>query len=123
MDNHNNMDEITKQDFANNVKLYLEIDEEISKLNIAIKERRVKLKNLTQTIIRNMEHNDIQHINIKNGVLVYKNKEMFKGLNKKNLLNGLNLYFKDKDKAIDASNIVLNNREKINKVSLKLKKF
>ena len=48
---------------------------------------------------------------------------MFKGLNKKNLLNGLNLYFKDKDKAVDASNIVLNNREKINKVSLKLKKF
>ena len=47
------------------------------------KRRRKKLKALSQIIINNMENNDIHYINIKSGVLVYKNKEAFKSLNKK----------------------------------------
>ena len=70
-----------------------------------------------------MENNDINHINIKNGALVYKSDEKFKGLNKTNLLSGLNIYFNDKQKATTASKVVMDNRDKIRKIKLKLQKF
>ncbi len=113
-----------KDDFSNNVKSYLQLEEEITKLNIAVRERRKKIKVLSEMIMRNMETNNIQHINIKNGVLIYKNKEAYKGLNKKTLLNGLTIYFnKDEDKALDAQQTIYDNREKYKKTTLKLKKF
>jgi hypothetical protein len=115
---------LNKEEFSNNVKMYLSIDEEISKLNIAIRERKKKLKVLSQILIKNMESSDIQHINIKNGALVYKNTTTFKGINKKSLMNGLNIYFKqDETKASEAHQTIYDNREKYNKISLKLKKF
>ena len=123
MDLNYDMDSQIKADFTNNVKDYMEIEEQISRLNVALKERRVKLKALSELIIRNMENNDINHINIKNGALVYKSDEKFKGLNKTNLLSGLNIYFNDKQKATTASKVVMDNREKIRKIKLKLQKF
>lgn len=126
----NNMDEnettinLNKEEFSNNVKQYLALDEEIAKLNIAIRERKKKQKMLSGMLIKNMEDNNIQHINIKNGALVYKNSTAYKGLNKKTLLNGLSIYFKrDETKVSEAHQTIYDNREKFNKVSLKLKKF
>ena len=128
MDFINNMEtEINneiKEEFSNNVKSYLILDEEITKLNIALRERKKKQKVLSEMIMRNMQTNDIQHINIKNGVLVYKNKETYKGLTKKTLLNGLNIYFnKDEEKVLNAQKTIYDNREKYKKTSLKLRKF
>ena len=118
------MNNSLKNDFSNNVKSYLLLEEEITKLNIALRERRKKMKVLSEMIMRNMNNNNIQHINIKNGVLIYKNKETYKGLNKKTLINGLTIFFnKDEDKAIDAQQTIYANREKYNKTTLKLKKF
>ena len=126
----NNMDDnettinLNKEEFSNNVKQYLALDEEIAKLNIAIRERKKKQKALSGMLIKNMEDNNIQHINIKNGALVYKNSTAYKGLNKKTLLNGLSIYFKrDETKVSEAHQTIYDNREKFNKVSLKLKKF
>lgn len=123
MDLNYDMDSQIKADFTNNVKDYMELEEQISRLNVALKERKVKLKALSELIIRNMENNEIHHINIKNGALVYKSDEKFKGLNKTNLLSGLNIYFNDKQKATTASKVVMDNREKIRKIRLKLQKF
>ena len=122
--NSQEMDNLAREEFSNNVKDYLELEDQISKLNIALRERRTKLKALSKMIIRNMEQNDIHHINIKNGVLVYKNDTVYKGLNKKNLMNGLSIYFNnDEQKTNDATATVLENRERINKIRLKLQKF
>jgi hypothetical protein len=123
MDLNYDMDSQIKAEFTNNVKDYIELEDQISKLNVALKERRVKLKALSEIIVRNMESNDIHHINIKNGALVYKSDEKFKGLNKSNLLSGLNIYFNDEKKASTASKIVMDNREKIRKIKLKLQRF
>ena len=122
--NSQEMDNLAREEFSNNVKDYLELEEQISKLNIALRERRTKLKALSNMIIRNMEQNDIHHINIKNGVLVYKNDTFYKGLNKKNLMNGLSIYFNnDEQKTKEATSTVLENRERINKIRLKLQRF
>ena len=122
--NSQEMDTLAREEFSNNVKDYLELEEQISKLNVALRERRTKLKALSNMIIKNMEQNDIHHINIKNGVLVYKNDTVYKGLNKKNLMNGLSIYFNnDEQKTHEATNTVMENRERINKIRLKLQKF
>lgn len=119
-----NMDPQTKEDFTNNVRDYIELEEQITKLNIALRERRTRLNTLSSMILKNMENNDIHHINIKNGLLVYKNNTVFKGLNKKNLKSGLSIYFKnDEEKITEATNTVLENRERIQKIKLKLRKF
>lgn len=122
--NSQEMNNLAREEFSNNVKDYLELEEQISKLNVALRERRTKLKALSNLIIKNMEQNDIHHINIKNGVLVYKNDTVYKGLNKKNLMNGLSIYFNnDEQKTQDATITVMENRERINKIRLKLQRF
>ena len=71
-----------------------------------------------------MNNNDIHHINIKDGVLVYKNEEKFKGLNKTNLKTGLSIIFNNDEKKVHgATEIVMNNREKVVRQRLQLKKF
>ena len=120
----NNMNGQAKEDFTNNVKDYLDLDQEISKLNSALKERKLKQKTLSEMIIRNMETNEIHHINIKNGVLVYKNEEKYKGLNKKNLMTGLSIYFNNDERQVNtATKVVLDNREKMRQIKLKLQRF
>jgi len=111
-------------EFTNSVKEYLILEEEISRLNVALKERRTKLKALSSIIMRGMSENDVQYVNLKNGVLVYSNKESKKGLNKNNLLSGLNIVFNENEEmATKAANTILENRETVQKTSLKLKKF
>ena len=124
MDSTYEMDYNTKEEFSNNVKSYLELEMEISKINVALKERRTKLKALSEMIMRNMNNNDIQHVNIKNGVLVYKSEEKFKPLNKTTLKTGLSIIFNnDEDKVDGATQIVMNNRGKVLRTKLQLKKF
>ena len=120
----NTMNDQTKEEFTNNVKDYLDLDQEISKLNAALKERKLKQKTLSEMIIRNMETNEIHHINIKNGVLVYKNEEKYKGLYKKNLMTGLSIYFNNDERQVNtATKVVLDNREKMRQIKLKLQRF
>jgi hypothetical protein len=123
METNYDMDNI-KEEFSINVKSYLELEQEIYKINIALKERKTKLKALSEMIMRNMNNNDIHHINIKDGVLVYKNEEKFKGLNKTNLKTGLSIIFNNDEKKVHgATEIVMNNREKVVRQRLQLKKF
>ena len=54
----------------------------------------------------------------------YKNEEKFKGLNKTNLKTGLSIIFNNDEKKVHgATEIVMNNREKVVRQRLQLKKF
>ena len=67
-----------------------------------------------------MKKFEINDMNIKSGKLTYNERKSKKPLNKKNLLSGLTLYFRDDvDKAKNCSEFVLENREDVSKVSLK----
>ena len=101
------------------VKSYLDLDDQIKALNKAAKERRTNKTKLAESILSTMKMFEIENMNTKNGRLIYSVKKTTKGLNKKNLLSGLNLYFKDTDKAKDATSIVLENREVVERISLK----
>ena len=110
---------IHKQALQQDVKDYLEIDDQIKALNKAIKERRDKKKSLSEDILGTMKKFEINNMNTKNGKLIYAISKSRKGLNTKSLVKGLNLYFKDELKASEVGKIVMNSREVVEKVSLR----
>ncbi len=108
-----------KNELKNNVKQYLEIDDQIKALNKAITEKRKQKTKLSENILTTMKKFEIDNMNTKNGRLVYAVSKNTSSLNKKNLISGLNIYFNDKDKADEATAIVLKNRPIVEKVKLK----
>ena len=82
------------------------------------------MKELSEEIMEEMAENEIDYVNIRNGVLIYNKKEGFKGLSKKVMINGLSTFFNDyQDKTNEAMDTIMNTREKVVKTSLKLKRF
>ena len=110
--------QILKIQLTENVKDYLKIDEEISALNKAVRERRKKKSEFSSSILECMKKIDIHHMNIKDGRLVYNVTNSKQGLNKKNLITGLNKCFNE-EKALEIAQIILENRSRVEKVSLK----
>ena len=108
-----------KEQLKSNVKIYLEMDDQIKALNKAIIERRKKKNELSEEILVTMKKFEIDNMNTKNGKLIYSSTKSTKPLNKSNLISGLNLYFKDEDKATNVSKLVLDSREKVEKVKLR----
>ena len=108
-----------KDELKSNVKQYLEIDDQIKALNKAITQKRKDKAKLSEDILQTMKKFEIDNMNTKNGRLVYSVTKNTTSLNKKNLINGLNIYFNDKDKASEASIVVLKNRPTVEKVKLK----
>ena len=108
-----------KDDLKNNVKQYLEIDDQIKALNKAITEKRKQKTKLSEGILTTMKKFEIDNMNTKNGRLVYAVSKNTSSLNKKNLISGLNIYFNNKDKADQATAVVMKNRPVVEKVKLK----
>ena len=108
-----------KEQLKVNVKMYLDMDDQIKALNKAIVERRKKKNELSEEILGTMKKFEIDNMNTKNGKLIYSTTKSSKPLNKTNLITGLNLYFQDEDKAKNVSKIVLGHRDKVEKVKLR----
>lgn len=115
--------QIYKNKLTADVKEYLEIDEQISALNKAIKERRNRKRVISGEILNNMKNIDIHDMNVKDGKLVYNVTNTRQGLNKHNLVSGLQLYFNNNEqKALEVAKTILDNRKRIERVSLKYAK-
>ena len=108
-----------KEQLKINVKSYLELDDQIKALNKALVERRKQKNKLSDEILDMMKKFEIDNMNTKNGRLIYSVNKTTKPLNKTNLLSGLNMYFKNEDQAKSVSQVVLDNREKVEKVKLR----
>tara|TARA_B100000963_G_C22522558_1_gene623729 strand:+ start:304 stop:687 length:384 start_codon:yes stop_codon:yes gene_type:complete len=108
-----------KQKLKDNVKEYLNIDNEIATLQAAIKERKKKKDELSGFILGAMKNNEIQQMNINNEKLVYSVSQTKAPLSKTYLNNVLTDYFNNNDKALDVINHILSNRTKVEKVKLK----
>ena len=108
-----------KDKLKSDVKEYLEIDDQIKALNKALKERRDKKKLLSENILENMKKFEIDFMNTKNGKLVYTESLRKENLNKKNLVTGLNNFFNDEEKSKLVSQIVLDSRNEVKKVTLR----
>jgi DNA-binding MltR family transcriptional regulator len=109
-----------KEKLQSNVKEYLELDEQIVALKTAVKERNDSRKKLSEEILDIMKKIDINHMNIKDGKLVSKVTNNFKSITKQSLNDSLQNIFKNDDEALQkAFNTILENREKVEKITLK----
>ena len=116
----NNQIQFLREKLKKEVRQYIELDDKIKALNKAAKEFRKTKDELSTSILETMKKFEINDMNIKSGKLTYNERTTKKPLNKKNLLSGLTLYFRDDvDKAKTCSEFVLENREDVSKVSLK----
>ena len=100
------------KDFKVRVKQWLEIDEEIKKMESKIKEmKKLKNKNLEPQITSFMRTYNISDLNTDNGKLRCNERNTKKSLNKNNIRDNLSQVIQDSVKLDQAMNLILNNRE------------
>ena len=102
---------ILKDSLQENIKEYIQLDAEITLLKSHVKEKSNKRKAITEKIMDSMEKIDIQHVNVKEGRLVYKKTNGFKTISKKSLTDSLKKIFNDDEKLESAFKTILESRE------------
>lgn len=109
-----------KEKLQKSVKEYLELEEQITALKAAVRERNETRKTLSAEILENMKKLDLNHMNIKDGKLVYKVTNNFKGITQRTLADSLQTVFNNDDEAAqEAFKKILESRERVEKVQLK----
>jgi hypothetical protein len=112
----------TKEELVNNIREWIKIDNEISKLKADIKDRINKKKTLTDNLVNVMKQNSIDCFDINGGALMYKQKKTKKTISCKFLLTELQNYYKDQPKlAKELAKHLLDNREESIKEEIKRK--
>ena len=112
----------TKEELINNIKEWIKLDNEISKLNVEVKNRKNRKKNLTISLVETMKKNTIDCFDISGGSLIYKKNTVKKAINAKSLLTALKAYYKDTPQvADDLTKHILNSREELVKETIQRK--
>jgi hypothetical protein len=112
----------TKEELIANIKEWIKMDNDIAKLKMEIKNRTIKKKELTESLVSIMKNNAIDCFDINGGALVYKQKKTKKTISGKFLLAQLEEYYKEQPEvAKDITKRVLDNREEIVKDEIKRK--
>ena len=108
-----------KQQLVNNIREWVKLDNEIRSLKKEQEQRKKKQKSLNETLIEIMKNSEIDCIDIKDGQICYNRKNVKKPITKKYLLDILAKYFDgDIEKAENANEFILNNREEVIKESI-----
>jgi hypothetical protein len=113
----------TKEELITHIRSWIDIDNEISKLQKKIKDFRNEKKELTGSLVDIMKTNEIDCFDINDGKLILAKSKVKKPINKKTLLSALEGFFKEDVKmATELSEHILNSREETVKESIRRKK-
>ena len=111
-----------KRKLIENVKGWIDIDNDIKELQKELKEKRKEKKLYTTNLVDIMKTNNVDCFDIKNGKLIYTKKKVKAPLSKKHLFNSLSNYFKNNKSVIEElGNYILNSREEKIKENIKRK--
>ncbi len=111
--------EIEKNVLVNNIKEWVKLDNEIRALKSEEKIRVNAKKKINDNLMTIMKDHEIDCVDIKDGQICYNKKSVKKPITKKYLLQILSKYFDgDIDRAEDANDFILENREEIVKESI-----
>ena len=109
-----------KAELVQLIKDWITTDNEIRELNKQAKQRKDKLKKVSQNLINTMKENEIDEFNVKDGKIMYSKTNVKKPITKKNLMSILSKYYNgDISQAIEMNNFILENREEVVKESIK----
>ena len=112
----------TKEELILNIKEWIKMDTEITKLKADIKAKTNKKKQLNDSIVNIMKNYAIDCFDIYGGSLVYKQKKTRKTISPKFLLAQLEEYYSDQPEvAKELIKKVLDNREEVVKDEIKRK--
>ena len=112
----------TKDELILNIKEWIKMDNEITKLKAEVKEKTNKKKELTESLVNVMKNNAIDCFDINGGALVYKQKKTRKTISGKFLLSQLEEYYKEQPElAKEITKKVLDNRVEVIKDEIKRK--
>jgi ABC-type microcin C transport system duplicated ATPase subunit YejF len=88
--------------------------------NKQAKQRKDKLKKVSENLISTMKENEIDEFNVKDGKIMYSKTSVKKPITKKNLMSILSKYYKgDISQAVEVNNFILENREEVVKETIK----
>ena len=109
---------------VDNVKEWLQIDNQIKTLQKEIKVRRKLKKDITESLVNIMKTNDIEVMSTSGGQLIRTSRKIKSPLSKKHLLTSLTQYFKNDPNIIkELSNFIMESRpEKVHE-NIKRKKI
>ena len=111
-----------KGELVSNVKEWLKMDNEISKLRAEIKERNNKKKLLTESLLDVMKKNKVDCFDINGGALVYKQSKVRKPLSGKTLILALQNYYKNDEKTVEElTKHIMDSREEQVKETIRIK--
>jgi hypothetical protein len=112
----------TKEQLVNNIKEWIQIDNEIIRLKKEVKEKMNKKKELSLSLVDVMKTNDINCFDINGGALIYKKNKVKKPISGKTLLLSLQKYYKTNDlMAEEITKYIMDNREEQIKEVIKRK--
>jgi seryl-tRNA synthetase len=100
-----------KQQLKTHIKEWVKLDEEISQYKRQIRELNIKKKKLSDQLLQVMKEQEIDAFDLNNeGKLIRQVRKTKAPLTKKYILTSLVNYFKDDEKAKEASNFILESR-------------
>ena len=112
----------TKDELIANIKEWIKMDNEITKLKAEVKDKTNKKKELTESLVTIMKGNSIDCFDINGGALVYKKRKTKQSISGKFLLAQLEEYYKEQPElAKEITKKVLDNRGEVIKDEIKRK--
>jgi seryl-tRNA synthetase len=100
-----------KQQLKTHIKEWVKLDDEISQYKQQIRDLNLKKKKLSEQLLSVMKEQEIDAFDLNNeGKLIRQVRKTKSPLTKKYILTSLVNYFKDDDKAKEASNYILDSR-------------
>jgi len=102
---------LKKDDLIVYIKEWIKIDNEIINLKTQVKQKTIKKKELTESLVNVMKCNNIDCFDINGGALIYKQKKTKRTISGKFLLTQLEEHYKDQPElAKELTKKVLENR-------------
>jgi len=110
----------TKEELIQNIKDWINLDNEITTLKSTIKDKQNKKKDITNLLVNIMKTSSIDCFDTNGGSIVYKQKKTKKTISGKYLLEQLEKYYKEQpDIAKEIAQQILNSRDEVVKDEIK----
>jgi hypothetical protein len=113
------IDKALLDEFKQQVKLWWDLDTAVKRLQQAAKERKKLQVKLSAKILEFMQRHNIEDLNTKDGVLRYKSTYVKAPISTKDLKDKLSTHFSENSTALDIIKRTFEEREKVEKVSLR----
>ena len=113
----------TKEVLIRTIREWMNIENDMKKLQKEMKIRREKKKELSERLVQIMKTNDVDCFDISEGKIIYARNNVKSSLSKKHLMDCLAMYFADNSSVQpdDVANFILEKRSTVVKETIRHK--